>query len=255
MTQVSQVGWGMPTMPGHVFRGQSDSEWALEPGLARSLRGVTQRAAALQLEQRLEREFFAQAHLVSHPGDLLTVQSNNWFDRLALMQHHGVPTRLLDWTTSPMVAAYFACVDNLANDGAIFVASAVRINQRFMERVTAMGDLGEQVFQIASNENMVQLFMPERRSERVVTQQGHFSAGTDLLSSHDEYLCSCLRPGVGPSGPAVIAAKWTVPADLKLRFLGHLRQMNVAGHSLFPGLDGLGKSLREAVLVERTMML
>ena len=99
-----------------AFRGHADSRWRLETSLERAV--LRYRKAAPdqppiesyvvshpnKFERRLIYEFQQRAHhYVADPPaerDLL-----EWF---ALMQHHGLPTRLLDWTFSPYVAAYFA---------------------------------------------------------------------------------------------------------------------------------------------------
>lgn len=78
------------------FRGQRNAEWSLLPKIKRGYpKGV---------EQYMTHEFSTRAHMryTRCPND---VDHGGW---LALMQHYGLPTRLLDWTFSPLVAAYFA---------------------------------------------------------------------------------------------------------------------------------------------------
>src|SRR6266511_109532 len=94
-----------PPYSNWAFRGQHHGEWPLETALARYLRdfGVDPRAWTEQ-ESRILRIFKRKAHQYLHqPPDL-----DDDFQWLALMQHHGAPTRLLDFTWSPYVAAFFA---------------------------------------------------------------------------------------------------------------------------------------------------
>ena len=95
--------WDMKSL----FRGQSDEEWQLDDSLFRLVEpAVTSWDQLISLEQIALREFRGQAHLLSESSDVPNAHS--LLDWWALMQHFGSPTRLLDWTGSPYVAAYFA---------------------------------------------------------------------------------------------------------------------------------------------------
>src|SRR4026209_85575 len=87
-----------------AFRGQGDAKWPLRSALSRHIivSKVCRDAWPLQ-EERIRRIFERKSHLhlTRPPGD----DELEW---LALMQHHGAPTRLLDFTWSPYVAAFFA---------------------------------------------------------------------------------------------------------------------------------------------------
>jgi hypothetical protein len=84
-----------------AFRGQSKASWRLQPSIERlaSEAGITP-----QVEKYVEREFKRRAH--HYISDL--PDDEDALEWLALMQHHGAPTRLLDWTRSAYVAAFFA---------------------------------------------------------------------------------------------------------------------------------------------------
>ncbi|HEU0053097.1 MAG TPA: FRG domain-containing protein, partial [Longimicrobium sp.] len=89
-----------------AFRGQPNAAWGLETSLARYFRktGVTDPGIRMKQEERILRIFRRKAHLqLQHIPD-----ERDAFEWLALMQHHGAPTRLLDFTWSPYVAAFYA---------------------------------------------------------------------------------------------------------------------------------------------------
>src|SRR2546430_9322938 len=80
----------------YLFRGQTRSEWSLTPSLHRALKAGTSAAEAIDIEYRVQREFFAQAHLHVDPTLLnFNLAERELYERWALMQHYGAPTRLL----------------------------------------------------------------------------------------------------------------------------------------------------------------
>ena len=104
-THASRFAVGMPGMA-YAFRGQASSSWNLDTSLVRTLHKTVTIPKAIEIERRALLEFQSQAHL-HLPTSLLPDRDDlgTWW---SLMQHYGAPTRLLDWTGSAFVAAYFA---------------------------------------------------------------------------------------------------------------------------------------------------
>jgi FRG domain len=98
-----------------LFRGHSDASWALLPALAR-------RPSRQGLEAIIYYDFMSRA------GSLLSDDRTGW-NHLFAMQHHGVPTRLLDWTTTFGVALHFATRDG-AGDAAIWILDPFLLNSK-----------------------------------------------------------------------------------------------------------------------------
>ena len=97
------------------YRGQSDVTWVLLPRLARQPDGLKKELALLA-------RFKQNASLL-----LPAVPRTDW-EWLAIMQHFGAPTRLLDWTESPLVALYFAVAPHAPTDGTLWVLDPISLN-------------------------------------------------------------------------------------------------------------------------------
>ena len=145
-----------------VFRGANNSAYRLEPSIER-IAGHNQFGWA-SMELAAVREFKARSHMHpihQTPDDDLTC--------LALMQHYGIPTRLLDFTSSPFVALYFAVKEVSENTASarIWAVDAITLNNRFM-----------QVYNLFKEEQRRQKHEP---AKRVSFNPNSFASKRDLL--------------------------------------------------------------------------
>jgi hypothetical protein len=230
--------------PTYVFRGQPDASWCLAPSLLRRMPGLTDRAYAHEIERLLESEFMAQASLFAEVRSVWPILlAMDRTERWAYMQHHSCPTRLLDWTTSAFVAAYFAVEQLSSKDGAIFVVAPEALKIRQQE--DPLSDITDESFVDLDSPDRVVFTWPNLRSGRVVAQQGHFSVSTNILSTHDGPILEACSAIAAQQPKRIIYRKITIASHLKIVILQQLRAMNIAPHALFPNIDGLGKSLAD----------
>ncbi len=241
------------------FRGQRESDWSLSTSLDRAVK-VEFSAPTASGYYHLDREteirnllfrFQQQAHRyggVPSEGDL-----TSWF---ALMQHYGAPTRLLDWTSSPYVGLYFAAEDEPLNQGgssAIWAIDLewleVRANELLQQ--SGLGSLSEDSGERADCLNrllretekpIIVRIDPSRVDERIAAQQGFFLCKLLHPAEFSVVLMDMMMHPELPASPVV--RKLEVPASCRIDFLMSLRAMNIHRASLFPGLDGFGRSLR-----------
>jgi hypothetical protein len=193
---------------------------------------------------------------------------------LALMQHYGVPTRLLDWTKSPYVAAYFAISDVRSDSTcSVWAVDAHLLNSQLKRLSKATVSAGEEEddeeieesryssYQIRSNEefreycfdkpepNVVPL-QPFRMNERLTIQQGTFLCPGNIAIPFESNLCAVLR-----GAPDHLRFfRLDIPADLRLPFLQELNRMNINHATLFPGLDGFATFLKNSIRVRHEVM-
>jgi hypothetical protein len=109
------------------FRGHSNANWPLRPNIYRSNNGLKQREDALRRE-------FSYRSLPYFEGSMLRPH-DDW-DWYFVMQHYGLPTRLLDWSENPLVALYFALRNHKgpATHAAVWVLDPWWLNQVFDEK-------------------------------------------------------------------------------------------------------------------------
>jgi FRG domain-containing protein len=181
-------------------------------------------------EERILRIFKRKAiHFLDIVPDL-----EDDFEWLALMQDHGAPTRLLDFTWSPYVAAFFA-LHNTTHEGVIWACNPVELEK--MKRVELDKPTSFRKYFLASTGDFVWLCEPYAMNRRLIAQSGTFLVPGVLNKSIEEILKEY-------PNPKETLIKFILPAE-KVREKGmhELYRMNITQSTLFPDLDGLARSL------------
>lgn len=223
-----------------AFRGMSRVNHSLSSSLVR-LAGS--RADGRRVETALLRNFRKYAH-----GE--AVGTDSIWDWLALGQHRGLPTRLLDWTYSPLVALHFATANTLdfASDGIVWCVNFVEANKRLPARLRRILEqegsdtftvemLAEfetlREFDALSRDPFVIFLEPPALDQRILNQLALFS----VMSSPEAELSEWLQRHPN------LWRRVEIPAALKWEIRDKLDQANVNERVLFPGLDGLSRWL------------
>lgn len=219
-----------------VYRGMGNASNDLRTSLIRIAGGKK----IAELEGHLVRNFRKYARADSAAGDSVW----NW---LALAAHHGLPTRLLDWTYSPFVALHFATADltQYKHDAVIWCVNHGETNRRLPKKLRKELDHeGSHVFSVdllngvartlqqlekLAPEPFVVFLEPPSLDDRIVNQFALFS----LLSSPAHPLDTWL------AAHPDVSRKIIIPASLKWEIRDKLDQAGITERMLFPGLDGL----------------
>lgn len=241
---------------GFVFRGQK-AVYPLSTTLERACTepDSTLSAAARDLEERCVREFRRRIH--HYVRDV--PRPSHRFEILALMQHHGAPTRLLDWTYCLEVATYFALVqafDDLQADMAVWIVNdtwckEAAINALAGSRTTDDLRLLDQAIDHRDEPRLARILVgepivafvfplsPFRLNERLTLQKGLFLCPGDVTRTFEENL----RALDGHDREEHVL-KFVLPRACLQDTARRLFDLNITDATLFPGLDGFARSLR-----------
>jgi len=220
----------------YVYRGLEDKTYELTSTL--------NRLGESHLEKHLLRNFRKYSQIEDENKSIW-----NW---LALAQHHGLPTRLLDWTYSPLVALHFATANfmHFDKDGMIWAVNYVDTKEYLPDQlVSIIDDEGSHIFtaemldravssipelQTLKKEDFAVFFEPPSLDQRIVNQYAVFSMMSNPNRTISEWL----------STTEVRYFRIVIPSDLKWEIRDKLDQSNINERVLFPGLDGLARWLK-----------
>ena len=214
-----------------AFRGQRDASKPLFSALSRYFMAfhVDPRAWREQ-EERILRIFKRKA---IHFLDVVPDRQDD-FEWLALMQDHGAPTRLLDFTWSPYVAAFFA-LHNATGEGVIWACNPVELEKTKRIELEKPGNFRK--FFLESSDDFVWLAEPYAMNRRLIAQSGTFLVPAVLDKSIEEILKDY-------PNPKDTLIKFIMPTDrVREKGMRELYRMNITQSTLFPDLDGLARSL------------
>ena len=238
-------------LPNHfVFRGHADSTWKLESTLERSIGGRWSADLAAKFEEHSLGAFKSKYHIYNQnehvPGSKLS-----W---LSVMQHYGVPTRLLDFTESPYVALYFALESYNPLSGANLAIYAVdytaimdkslefikRNDSKFTDTRASVHSRRDIVFEEVVDRfsyDILWITEPLEVNARMDRQSGTF-----LLSGNREKTIESLLGTATYDGCRVV--KITINNRLYESIYALLRKMSINAKSIYGDLSGLAKAIR-----------
>lgn len=223
--------------PARVFRGLARASYRNVHSLARLGDDHA------RLERHLLRNFRKYAHRQS-PGPSV-------WDWLALAQHHGLPTRLLDWTYSPLVALHFATVHAGDEDALLWEVACEHVHAELPDELRRLlEDEGAHVFttelldrlapaleqldELTVDDPFLLFFEPPSLDERIVNQAAVLSVASSATFQVEDWLEA--------HGHAWRA--WRLTPDCQEEVRHRLDQNNITERVLVPGLDGLASWLR-----------
>lgn len=236
---------------GWVFRGQARADWRLQPTLERTLESVGWLPElAKSYEEFSLHNFSSKAH---HYIDrnILPDTKLGW---LSLMQHHGIPTRLLDFTESPFIALFFAMGRIGDTDGQCAIwalnyrdlmkssISYLKNNASFKYDYSSAqmnpDDAYAKILDSGSHD-ILWVTEPKISNLRMERQKGTF-----LLSCNIQERILDLLPMLPPD----IVHKIIIARSLMLEIYAMLKGMGINHSILYGNLDGLAKDTNDELI-------
>lgn len=222
----------------YAYRGLEDAMYALSTTLMRS--------GQVHLEKHLLRNFIKYS----------TIEDDNrsMWKWLTIGQHHGLPTRLLDWTYSPLVALHFATAnfENFDTDSIIWAINykqtldqlpGGKLKETYVkegshiftiEMLKRSGLKGLEELESQSHEPFSMFFEPPSMNGRIVNQYALFSMMSNANQTIDDWI----------EKKDIDRFRILIPKELKWEIRDKLDQANINERVLFPGLDGLASWLK-----------
>lgn len=217
------------------FRGHSDENWELIPSVQRG------NYKNKKVEQHLLNEFLMKASISikNHPEEYIP----GW---MTLMQHYGLPTRLLDWSESPLIALFFATNDYKEfknKDGCIWVLKPEKLNELegFDSNVYPMDkDCVRNMLRPAFHGHQVDIGVidkiiacrPVEYDMRVYTQQSAFT-----VHNSDKKLEMINEEG--------LLSKLIIPSKCKKKILNELRILGITLSNVYPDAEHIAQELKQ----------
>lgn len=222
--------------PGTIwFRGHADATWKLLPGFMRSTSDTS--------ETTLLNRFRQSAAMLADQRPATS------FDWTFLMQHYGVPTRLLDWSESPLISLYFALEEwslKADTDAALWCLWPTALNQNANivdkvegQYIPSFEDEELQGYTVDSvrQNTRIELFpvatIATRNNARIQAQMGTFTI------HHNKKIA------IEDVGDRSHVAKYTIPHAARESLAGELRLLGMTRFSLFPELASVGAILKD----------
>ena len=213
-----------------LFRGQKNPEWKLSSTFDRSFLGV-KGGKRSRIEQELINHFKQECQSESNLKELLTDEVST----LALAQHFGLPTRLLDWSESPYVAAFFAF------QHAVFAFQGT-IDSFCPEENVAIWALDSNHYIWSESQGVQIVSPPTWENTRMRNQSGKFTLSRTPFRSLQEYVENC-------EDADEALQLFLIPGKEAQKAIADLDLMGINNGTMFPDLGGKAKAAISKVVL------
>ncbi|WP_195199848.1 FRG domain-containing protein [Faecalispora jeddahensis] len=259
-----------PTESPFIYRGVSDNGFSLIPSIFRQVEEQIEdddfqepiknyKYLAHSKEKTILRDFITQAS-----GYIKDIPIDDYLHWAEYAQHFGAPTRLLDWTSNPLVAMFFACINNKNDDAAIWILHKGNY-RNYRIKHSKYSDEEKEIINRLSHQELFNSFFDDKNKidlkypliyhpyyvdSRMEAQSSVFMFwGTSQESLENMVPKENYLVPQDPFQGVVYGEKQTqevllelrIPQSTKQSFIRQLEMIGINYKTLFPGLDGIGK--------------
>lgn len=264
-----------------IFRGQGNSEWKLQTSLERLIERLYSASVDSSMSALYEISMI-QEFIWKYPlfEKNILPEKDDYIEWLALMQHFGSPTRMLDFSYSLFVALFMAIEGHTYGKASIWALNSVRLRMKSFEHfqienntnVAGGNELDQYIYKRANTaisknlhsiplEKELYMVKPNICNERLNRQQGLFVIPSNIQVPFEDNLSELInkeqilsipiselidysntRSGIY-SQSDITLLKINIPKHLNFELTKILRQMNITAETLYPGIEGLAKSM------------
>lgn len=235
---------------GFLYRGLPNSSYHLETSLKRNCKDKKK-----VLEECILRNFTKYAAI-----DDPRLSESKW-RQLIIGQHHGLPTRLVDWTYSPLMGLHFATsgeeIANMEKHDCILwkidieefnsllpgkYQEKLKEHQAYLFTVDMLSEVAESIkaYDVDMRDQSMVLLEPPSIDQRIINQYSYFSIIPENIDSIEGFLEERTKN----------TCKYVIAKELKWRVRDMLDQMNINERIVYPGLDGLSQWIRRHYYVK-----
>lgn len=236
----------------YLYRGLPDASYELKTSLQRNCGELSSR-----FEEKLLNNF------IKYTATEISKEDDNIWRNMILGQHHGLPTRLLDWTHSPLVGLHFAVSDNSfdnldKNDCVLWQIDTSKLHEFLPEKIkSVLKENGTNVFSVdmlkkitpslkeydeeIGNKSMVVL-EPPSIDPRIVNQYSFFTVVPKGIEDLETFF---------KENGDLEATKYIIDKSIKWQIRDFLDEANISERTIYPGLDGICKWLARHYYVKK----
>ncbi|MCU5476184.1 FRG domain-containing protein [Bacillus cereus] len=244
--------------PEWIFRGQRSASWDIRTSFYRELNSLStiDKSLAFKYENSIVQDFTGSYKLYDNlyefpkSDDIYTAYgyTEDYLEKLSILQHYGAPTRLLDWTFSPYIGVYFG-LDGANENFCVYALNSWKLQEMAKAR------LQEHYFKFKNNINLmgnaefVFTYVPKQTNRRIRVQQGLFLVPSVLDKTIDDILLNNYEviDGITTDG-SLVGIKFIFNQNAINSCWKKLQQMNITPETIYPGFEGFCKSLKLNIL-------